>query len=661
MIFTKLELKNFRSYFGSHTIEFSSNADRPVTVIVGKNGHGKTTIFDGLCWCLYGEQYLRQEKIDLLTIPNENAVKVGDDFTVECRLEFTHDDVTYRMRRQFACRGEQGGRSNERAAKITSLVKTALKKVRSDGTVVPVSEFTSFINEILPSNVRSYFLFNGDRIDHFSTPEASSIIKDGIYRVVDLELVQDGVKHLRKEYKYYTRRLAMALNQAGDLEAETLEKRKAEKMEFIETAREKIVHNKSQLTTNSDRIARYKDSLLKLDETKDAEMAIDSLTDELSGLENKLVDIDEVIRNKSSFLSMAFVKEEIEALRSRLDELSAAGEIPNTSLAQLRESELTGVCTICGRNIVEGEEAHEHIVARIAEGEDRTDDAAAWQKVHNTLFEIREGLIDSKKKLKEALVEQIETKNTIKTRMAKRQTEEDKLKDLPKGDTKDLLANYDQAKQDRLGYEEGIRDAQDRIVEWTKEVKELDGKIGQLDTNSAEVRLLRSLQTVADKAAEALDNIFEEFAEDSRLKVELATGELWPKMIQNIETLRVGIDDDFHYEIVDQNGNDAMAQLAMGQRQCLSFAYIMAITKVSQKDPPLVIDMPIARLDAEVQLNVLDVLSQVTPQLIVMLLPGSEWNERTQEVLVPRSDSMYELKFDEAQRETRVTEITGGL
>ena len=54
MLIKKLELENFRQYIGSQTIEFSTDRDKNVTVLIGVNTSGKTTLVRAFEWVLYG-------------------------------------------------------------------------------------------------------------------------------------------------------------------------------------------------------------------------------------------------------------------------------------------------------------------------------------------------------------------------------------------------------------------------------------------------------------------------------------------------------------------------------------------------------------------------------------------------------------------------------
>lgn len=66
MILTKLQLENFRQFFGTQSLEFASKPDRNVTLIHGFNGAGKTALLNAFIWCLYGKTTPDFEDSELL-------------------------------------------------------------------------------------------------------------------------------------------------------------------------------------------------------------------------------------------------------------------------------------------------------------------------------------------------------------------------------------------------------------------------------------------------------------------------------------------------------------------------------------------------------------------------------------------------------------------
>ena len=50
-----LTISNFRSYQGNHNIEFSTDGEKKITLFLGDNGGGKTSLLNSIYWCLTGE------------------------------------------------------------------------------------------------------------------------------------------------------------------------------------------------------------------------------------------------------------------------------------------------------------------------------------------------------------------------------------------------------------------------------------------------------------------------------------------------------------------------------------------------------------------------------------------------------------------------------
>ena len=56
MILKELILQNFGPYYGQHSLALASNGDRPIILVGGLNGGGKTTLMDAIRLVLYGQR-----------------------------------------------------------------------------------------------------------------------------------------------------------------------------------------------------------------------------------------------------------------------------------------------------------------------------------------------------------------------------------------------------------------------------------------------------------------------------------------------------------------------------------------------------------------------------------------------------------------------------
>ncbi len=54
MKISKIELDNFRQYYGKVEFEFDTDSKKNIVVIVGVNGAGKSNLYNAITWCLYG-------------------------------------------------------------------------------------------------------------------------------------------------------------------------------------------------------------------------------------------------------------------------------------------------------------------------------------------------------------------------------------------------------------------------------------------------------------------------------------------------------------------------------------------------------------------------------------------------------------------------------
>ena len=55
MLLEKITLENFGIYQGKNVFELTSTEEKPIILCGGQNGGGKTTLFDSVMLCLYGQ------------------------------------------------------------------------------------------------------------------------------------------------------------------------------------------------------------------------------------------------------------------------------------------------------------------------------------------------------------------------------------------------------------------------------------------------------------------------------------------------------------------------------------------------------------------------------------------------------------------------------
>ena len=103
MKFTGITMKNFMRYKGLNTIEFSCAPDKNVTVVLGDNTVGKTTIAQAFRWGLYGavlaEKGKRQEDYQLLNNDILAAMDANSRAEVFVEISAEDEEKHYMLRR----------------------------------------------------------------------------------------------------------------------------------------------------------------------------------------------------------------------------------------------------------------------------------------------------------------------------------------------------------------------------------------------------------------------------------------------------------------------------------------------------------------------------------------------------------------------------------
>lgn len=79
----KLTFSAFGAYPGTETVDFESLYSRGLFLVSGPTGAGKSTIFDAMCWALYGDMPLKHKaEVRSDFVPAETQTKVTFDFEV---------------------------------------------------------------------------------------------------------------------------------------------------------------------------------------------------------------------------------------------------------------------------------------------------------------------------------------------------------------------------------------------------------------------------------------------------------------------------------------------------------------------------------------------------------------------------------------------------
>lgn len=95
MVIKSLVLNNFRQFVGEQTINFSTDSNKKITLVIAESGVGKTTLIQSFQWIFYGQCKYKT--------PLNNHIKDSlapyHDTEVSCTLKLIHKDKEYTIKR----------------------------------------------------------------------------------------------------------------------------------------------------------------------------------------------------------------------------------------------------------------------------------------------------------------------------------------------------------------------------------------------------------------------------------------------------------------------------------------------------------------------------------------------------------------------------------
>lgn len=242
MLIKRLTLHNFGVYAGTNTYEFSS--EKPIVLIGGKNGRGKTTFLEAILISLYGSNSFSFRETKDMTYGQYLRTFVNiKDGTQETylELEFALDKDRYLIRREW----------NSKKNRVKE--KTIVFK-NGEASSFLTDNWSLFIENVLPSGLSSFFFFDGEKIAEIAAENTNVHMKKSIKALLGITVLDSLEKDIRRVVKR---------KEASD-SSET-----SEKLECLRLNKEKAEHLLAEcdekLATYDEKIA---DLYRKLDEAK---------------------------------------------------------------------------------------------------------------------------------------------------------------------------------------------------------------------------------------------------------------------------------------------------------------------------------------------------------------------------------------------------------
>ena len=203
----KLTMSAFGPYGGIEIIDFTLFKDNNIFVITGKTGSGKTTIFDGICYALYGKA----------SGSGRDGESLRSHFNKGDRLTYVELEFELRGQKYFIRRVPKQLRPKERGEGFTEQKSEAEFKGPNDKVVTGIEQVNSTITSLLSMNYNQFcqivMIPQGEFRELLL---ADSKDREAIFRKIfgtyQFQAIQDSLDKSAKELKSILEKLEQTQN-----------------------------------------------------------------------------------------------------------------------------------------------------------------------------------------------------------------------------------------------------------------------------------------------------------------------------------------------------------------------------------------------------------------------------------------------------------------
>ena len=638
MLIESLSFKNFRQYKDATTIEFAKDSYKNITVILGNNTFGKTTLLQMFNWCFYDKANLQDPDM-LLNIDVALSMFDGDSEEVLVEIKVLQNNNSYTITRKQKYYKVNGNiRSDKSQLKIARKDGSGKTDFIGEGDYLEnqsEKEKNAAINGILPEGLSDYFFFDTERVNNVSTKKDISKAVKGL---LGLDAYDNAIKHLGGKGasgsvigKFYK-----SLGEDSNVEA-------SEAMKQLNEAEERLLIINDDLNAIQQEIEHFNNRRDELETelravaaTKALQEKIDdydkNISDEQYNLKKVQKEIFEMFGGERSrskyFYAIPLMKKALAYLeKADVDDRGIYGVNAQT----INELIARGRC-ICGTIIADKNEAFKHLKEELKfvppESLGTTiknfkKSLTVFNKMSNGYYEDLKAKMESQKRSYERIDHWEEEIDATKAKISSTDyayIEEEK--NVVLSNLQDETEKKEEKLREKVATEESI--------------KKFRGIYEKLTSSSMKNKEISQYLMYAENLCDWIGVYCKEKEAEIREQLEEAVNNIFSEMYSGERT--VHIDDKFRVSLITNvNGKAQKTGESEGLIRVKNFAFIgglvyLAKSKIKVKSEfdissepyPLVLDAPFSNADENHVISISKKLPEVAEQ-VIMFVMEKDW------------------------------------
>ncbi len=623
-------LKDFRCFYGDHTLNLSTDPQKNVTLIHAENGVGKTTILNALLWCFYGTTTAKFEQRDDLVNYDAKASGAHNAFV---EIVFEHNDQRYRARRY--------------ASSVASERNFSIMRIDGGHSRLLTNPDT-FINTVIPKDMASHFLFDGEHAEVFTAENNRSRIRKAVQDILGCNLIETAISDLEDTATYYRRQMPKTKAAAS---IEKLSEEIDNLAGQIVAARDARENLKQEAELLTQQIADIDAKLRNAAAAKELQARRDSAQRDLARAQSRERDAkEEVLRWLGDNGRFLVSKRITESTFDHLQSQETKGRIPSPYNEEFVKDLLEIERCICGAPLAHGSQAY----AKVAELLNKAANHVLRSRLNGVravLSQLKSERQKAPGRLEVATKRQAEAEADISRAEAQLAEISEKLSGINTDEIAEREARRNKLRADLSRKDQQIGEMNTRIdaAEATKDGK--DRELRKAAETDDSTRIFGTRYALCEVLKARLEKELEEEEATARKVLRASIGKILDKTSR--KTFRLRMSDEYVVSLT----NEAGTQLPKtgGENQLLGLAFTAALiefAKIRQnaKDhrllrgtvAPLVLDSPFGQLDHSYRETTAQTIPQMAGQ-VVLLVSSSQGSKQVIDAIESRVGAEYVL------------------
>lgn len=645
MILDRLVVHDFGVYRGRQEIDLSPvSPERPIILIGARNGRGKTTLLDAINLAIYGSRANLSNRPAKMSWDDylRRSINLGGATSASVTLNFS-------VVNEFGVRSYQLTRGWEAAPQgVRESFNVFVNGERDD---VLAEDWGDHIEGLLPLEIASLNFFDGEKTNELATPERSKeVIRSAIRGLLGLGILEK----LEADLKVLIRRKQEKV--IGDSGSEALLAAEGELASLIER-RAGLVLEVATVRTSLERSreeVRRKEVLAREVGVERWEQRAE-IEGELASLRSQLSEVEQQMQICAAGVAPLSV---VEALLARADsqvkvDQSMYREQLLLSLLTERDLEMVNRLPVSVREVAE---------AMFCEDRRAREDRVSHKSIHEQPEHLGEQL--------RTCVADLESMGEVGVLVSQFDLLESQVADVERklmGVPSDaqlapVLEDLGRLREQADAHERAVLSGEEELRHLDTAIERQESKVlamRESEANRMEDDLHdRRSREYAAKALGTLSGLAQATITRNIASIESAVLDSFRQLVGKSDLIsRVRLDPLSLEMSVDTSGGrqQPIERLSAGERQLLAVAILWGLSKVSQRDVPLVVDTPLARLDHHHRERLAVNYFPAAARQVVILSTDEEFDTELYQLIAPFVSREYLLEFSDTEAASKIT------